>query len=280
MALHSHRTFPSLALAGCLVALACPARAGYVIDGNVADWGLVRTNSASDWTPNASVKAYAVEDQTGGLGTYLNPGWGGQRYDAEAIYLDWDATNLYVLVVTGLPSTNPQDPAHNSYGAGDILFDFGRDGSFDFGMVVKNYAGLTPGTLYEAGSFAYGLWGAPGVLATPGVNPVALTAGTATGTGSLAYSTTAVTNLGVFAADKHYAIEVAIPLAAFGASWGLNGPNKAFDVQWTMYCANDIIVVDPPGGAVPEPAMPLLLAAALGAGFVPLRRLRRRARAD
>jgi hypothetical protein len=45
-----------------------------------------------------------------------------------------------------------------------------------------------------------------------------------------------------------------------------------------MYCANDIITVDPlPSGRVPEPAAPLALAAV--AAFVNLRRWRtRRAR--
>ncbi|MBI1395170.1 MAG: hypothetical protein GC151_04250 [Betaproteobacteria bacterium] len=253
------------------------ARAAYVIDGSVADWGLSQTGSASDWTPSAAIKAYTVEDQTGGLGTYLNPGWGGQRYDAEAIYLDWDAANLYVLVVTGLPSDNPQNPSANSYGAGDILFDFGRDGSFDFGLVVKDYAGLTPGTLYEASSFNYGLWAAPGVLGSHGVDPVAVASGTATGVGQLAYSTTAITNLGTHASDRHYAIEVAIPLASFGALWGVTGPNKAFDAQWTMYCANDIVAVDPPS-RVPEPAMPPLVVLAACAALAPALRRRRRTR--
>lgn len=251
------------------------AQAGYVIDGAIADWGLSRNGLASDWTPTGSVKAYGVEDQTGGPGTYLNPGYGGQRYDAEALYIDWDATNLYLLVVTGLPADQVHNPAGNSYGAGDILIDFGRNGSFDYGMVVKDYAGLAPGTLYRSGTFNYGLWTAPGVVGTPGVNPVALKTGTALGAGQLSYSTTGITSLGQYAADTHYAIEVAIPLALFGSDWVTGGgPAKSFDVQWTMYCANDIILVDPPG-RLPEPGMPWLLGAA-AIGLLPLRKRRTR----
>jgi len=69
-----------------------------------------------------------------------------------------------------------------------------------------------------------------------------------------------------------------LPLSSFGSNWGTNGPLVPFDVQWTMYCANDIITVDPlPSGRVPEPAAPLALAAV--AAFVNLRRWRtRRAR--
>ncbi|MFO1318968.1 MAG: hypothetical protein U1F52_05090 [Burkholderiales bacterium] len=268
----THR-FPARLAALLLTATAAfHANAGYVVDGSITDWGLSRTGSSSDWTPSSSVKAYAVEDQTGGPNAYLNPGYGGQRYDAEAIYLDWDATNLYVLVVTGLPSNQVHNPAGNSYGAGDILFDFGRNGSFDYGMVVKDYAGLTPGTFYRAGTFNYGLWGAPGVLATPGVNPVALKTGTALGAGQLAYSTTGINSLGQYSNDTHYAIEIAVPLALFGTDWVAGGgPDKSFDVQWTMYCANDVILADPQG-RIPEPGTPWLLIAALGAGVLPLRK--------
>lgn len=256
-------------LAGAFFAPA--ASAGYVIDSNVADWGLVRTGQASNWTPSASVKQYAVDDQTGGNNVYLNPGYGGQKYDAEAIYLDWDATNLYVLVVTGVSPNQAQNPAANSYGAGDILIDFGLNGSFDYGVAVKNYAGLNPGTLYRADTFHYGIWTAPGVVGTPGVNPVAIKTGTALGATQLSYSATGFSNLGQYASDTHYAIETAIPLALLGSDWGVNGPNKAFFVQWTMYCANDIIGVDP-APSVPEPGVPALLAAVLGAATVSARK--------
>lgn len=255
--------------------MAAPASA-YVIDGSISDWGLQRTGSVTDWTPLLGVKAWAVEDQTGPLSAFLDPGYGGQRYDAEALYLDWDATYLYILVVTGLPPGNVHDPAANSYGAGDILIDFGRDGSFDYGLVVKNYAGLLPGEVYRTGSLHYGIWSSPGVPGTPSPYAVALASGTPVGTAQLAYSTTGVNNLGQYKSDLHYAIEAAIPLAALGSDWGVNGPNKAFDVQWTMYCANDLITVDPAPTAVSEPNMLALLALAGLSVVVPLRRARRR----
>lgn len=238
----------------------------YTIDGNFADWGLTRTGQASDWTPSASVKEFIVEDQTGPSNVFLSPGYGGQRYDAEAIYLDWDAHWLYVLIVTGLPPNNPHNPAANSYGAGDIAIDFGRDQTWEYGMAVKDYAGLTPGTVYAATAWNYGIWSAPGQLATPSrpaTDIVALRSGTAVGTGQLVYSSVGINNVGQYASDLHYVIEAALPLSAFGSNWGAGGPLVPFDVQWTMYCANDIITVDPlPAGQVPEPAAPLALAAA------------------
>ncbi len=269
----SLRFASALALSAC----ALPA-AAYTVDGNFADWGLRRTGQASDWTPSASVREFIVEDQTGPSNVFLSPGYGGQRYDAEAIYLDWDAQWLYVLIVTGLPPDNPHNPAANSYGAGDIAIDFGRDRTWEYGMAVKNYAGLTPGTVYAATAWNYGIWSAPGQLATPSrpsTDVVALRSGTAVGTGQLVYSSVGINNVGQYASDLHYVIEAALPLSAFGANWGAGGPRVAFDVQWTMYCANDIITVDPlPAGQVPEPAAPLLLAAAAAA--FSLRRARAR----
>lgn len=268
-----------LIVAAALTLVGAPLSASaYTVDGNFADWGLRRTGQISDWTPSASVKQFVVEDQTGGAGAFLSPGYGGQRYDAEAVYLDWDANWLYVLIVTGLPPDNPQNPAANSYGAGDIAIDFGRNNTWDYGMAVKNYAGLTPGTVYAATAWNYGLWSGPGQLATasrPATNVVAVKSGTAVGTGQLAYSALGINNVGQYTSDLHYVIEAALPLSSFGSNWGANGPLVPFDVQWTMYCANDIITVDPqPAGRVPEPAAPLALAAL--AAFFNLRRWRTR----
>jgi hypothetical protein len=261
-----------------LTALSLQASA-YTVDGNFADWGLQRTGRASDWTPSASVREFIVEDQTGPSNVFLSPGYGGQRYDAEAIYLDWDANWLYVLIVTGLPPNNPHNPAANSYGAGDIAIDFGRDRTWEYGMAVKNYAGLTPGTVYAATAWNYSIWSAPGQLATPSrpaTDIVALRSGTALGTGQLVYSAVGINNVGQYASDLHYVIEAALPLSAFGSNWGNGGPLVPFDVQWTMYCANDIITVDPlPAVRVPEPAAPLILAAAAAAFTLRRARVRR-----
>lgn len=262
--------------AAAVLASAPLSASAYTVDGSFNDWGLSRTGQASDWTPSASVKQFVVEDQTGGPGTFLSPGYGGQRYDAEAIYLDWDANWLYVLIVTGLPPDNPQNPAGNSYGAGDIAIDFGRNNTWDYGLVLKNFAGLTPGTVYAATSWNYGLWSSPGQQATtsnPATNVVAVKTGTAVGTGQFVYSSVGINNVGQYGSDLHYVIEAALPLSAFGANWGGGGPLVPFDVQWTMYCANDIITVDPaPAGRVPEPAAPLALAVV--AAFFSLRRAR------
>ena len=53
---------------------------------------------------------------------------------------------------------------------------------------------------------------------------------------------------------------------SFGTNWLSGSPSKAFDVQWTMDCANDIITLDPPPGSVPEPGSAALVL--LGAGLM------------
>lgn len=257
----------SLAVALPLIACAAPASAVPIIDGNIADWGLQRTGQASDWTPNAAVKGHTVEDQTGGTAVYLNPGYGGQRYDAEGIYVTWDTSNLYVLAVTGLPNTLMHNPSGGHYAAGDILLDFGNNGSFEYGLVVRNLAGLTVGGVYEVGTLSYGIWSAPDVHAdasNPSPYAVAVKTGSKLGDGQLSYSVIG-NNLGMYSTDTHYAIEAAIPLLALGDDWGKGLP---LSVQWTMYCANDIIstTVTTPAGRVPEPGIPGLVAAVLVAG--------------
>lgn len=251
------RTLCKTLLAGALMAASSGTWA-YVIDANLADWGLTRTGSATDWTPRAPVKAWTVEDQTGGLGVYLSPGYGGQAYDVEAMYIDFDSQYLYLALATGHNPATPQGGGR--YAAGDFAFDFGRDGSYEFGLETTGSNGNTRGGLYRVAHWGAGLWGA----ANEG--PTSILAGNLLGLADLAYTTTGVNNLGVYRNDLHYFYEARIPVALFGAAWG-----QAFDVHWTMNCANDSLKLDP--APVPEPATLALLAAG-ALGF-----LRRRPRA-
>ncbi len=236
----------------------------YVIDGKPWDWGIQQTGSATDWTPNSSVKAWAQEDQTGGANSYLNPGYGGQKYDAEAIYVDWDSTNVYVGLFTGLPPGTKN--RNGDYAPGDFAFDFGIDGVYEFGLVTTGTAGKIVGRLYKQVTWGHGLWDT--------VTPTAVLDGTLAGIGNLAYLSAGFKKIGAYKNDTHYFIEASIPIDAFGTYWGPDGPNQKFYLQWTMYCGNDVIGVDPPA-QVPEPASGLLVALGMGSLAWMRRRLRR-----
>lgn len=235
--------------------------ASITIDGDLADWGLHRNGNMADWLPNPSLvpaTQYTVEDQTGYSGARLFPGYGGQAYDAEAFYIAMDSANLYLALVTGLSPNTINDPAHNSYGAGDFAFDFGGDGTFEFGLETT---GSQAGSVYRVSAWDYGLWDTNGNY-NPGnpdlSHPTSIKTGSlVSSVGQLIYNSNPFKNMGVFNNDDHYVIEASIPLIAF------NGFSGKFDVQWTMNCANDAIAVDPLLSTVPEPNSVLLLSAGL-----------------
>lgn len=267
------------ALTALLLALA-PAAQALSIDGNLADWGLHQTGSASDWTPIAGTH-YVVADQDGNNNAFLSPGYGGQKYDVEALYLRYDSDNLYLALVTGHnPKTN-QNPGANQYARGDFAIDFGQDGSWDFGVLTDTRGSLTAGSVVATGNgdWKVGLWAGPNVLAAPGASPyvTAVQSGTLVGEAELAISNSATGNMGTLG-GSHWFYELEIPVAVFGGLWNADGPTEAFNVQWTMLCANDIMTLgatppSPAAGTVPEPATLALV----GLGLTALQVRRRRA---
>lgn len=247
-------TKAQLALGGAVLLTVSTAGQAITVDGNLADWGLTFNGLASDWTTTQAGVLSVVEDQNGGSGAFLSPGWGGQAYDAEAMYMTWDATNLYVAMVTGHDPNTLHKPSANSYGRGDFAFDFNLDGSWDFGFATANRpGGITQGSLYSTtnANWAYGLWSSPGILGLS-TDAVALTGGTLAGVGSIFISSVAQTNMGALGGN-HWIYELAIPVSAFGSLWAGQGPAKAFDLTWTMLCGNDILRLDPPVRSVPVP---------------------------
>ncbi len=253
-------------LTGLAVLVVSTPASAYVIDANLTDWGVHQNGAATDWLPNAQTKAWIAEDQTGGQNSRLTPGYGGQAYDVEALYLDYDAQYLYLAMVTG---HNPLTPnSGGSYAPGDFAIDFGRDGSYEFGIETLGNDKVQGG-VYRVSQWGAGLWGA----ADEG--PTSILSGNLLGLAEVAYSTNGISNMGVYTADTHFIYEVRIPTSLFSVYWGRDD----FNVHWTMNCANDSLQV----GAlhaepIPEPGTLALFPLGL-ISMVWLARHRRRARA-
>lgn len=238
---------------------ATPAHA-IVIDGNLADWGVTRYTGAAGWVPTAGIQ-HTIEDQNTDK---LDPGYGGQAYDAEAIYATIQGQTLYIALATGHNPNTLHNPGANSYGAGDFAIDFGKDGTYELGI---NFQHMTPsgreafgvmGGVYGSAVWALGLWDANGLhnpaQADP-LHPTHLLGGVHLGNAALAFTTTGQNGFGQWASHAHYFYEMSVDLAMLTAG-GWDG--NAFNIHWTQNCANDSILVDPPG-AVPEPATLALL---------------------
>lgn len=270
----------------CAALLASPAMASIVVDGNLADWGITRTGSAGDWTPNAGIH-YTIEDQTGGISTYLNPGYGGQAYDAEGLYTTFQGSKLFIGLATGHNPLTLNNPAGNSYGAGDFAIDFGKNGIFDLGINVKFVAGAggvlesfgVQGGVYANPTWTYGLWNPAGnqvALTNADKNhPTSLIGGTLIGNANMSFTTVGQNNYGQWKNDLHYFYELSVDTALLMAA-GWDG-HSSFNVHWTQNCANDSILVDTPA-YVSEPVSLALMPLGL-IGMAAVRRRRMKAKA-
>ncbi len=104
------------------------------VDGNLNDWGI----SPSTWLPSDPRIHHKIEDQTGNANAYLGPGWGGQAYDAEAMYALIQGNRLYVAMATGHDPRTLHKPSANSYGAGDFFLDFGKNGTYEVAININH----------------------------------------------------------------------------------------------------------------------------------------------
>jgi len=238
------------------------------------------TGKTADWTAKSGIQNM-IEDNGHGPTGFVGPGWGGQEYDAEAIYINKTGTVLEIAVVTGMdPSTT------HTYGPGDIAIDLDYQvngpASFEIGIGTM---GANAGQIFQIGidGWEYGLWNQSGGHDPGNPDPAHPTSmiisnNTLLGSanafyyGDARYNNSSLSQLGQYAGDNHYLIAVSIDLTRNDLGFLTDGIEQggAFLAHWTMDCANDSVEVDPPS-RVPEPASILLTLTGL-LGLISFRR--------
>lgn len=275
----SSRTLLATAL---LAAFSGTAAASIVVDGNLSDWGI----NKNTWAPASGIH-YSVEDSTGTGAYWLNPGWGGQAYDAEAMYATITDGKLFIALATGHDPRTLNKPSASSFGAGDFAIDFGKNGTYELGINMLYATALSKGKytyetfgilggVYANPTWSYGLWAPDGSQTSTRpdkLHPTSLLNGTQIGRADLVYTTNGVGGYGQKEGDLHYFYEMSVDLGLlYQAGWD----GSAFNIHWTQNCANDSIITDPGfPSTVPEPTSLVLV----GAGLFGLLGIGRRRRA-
>ena len=220
---------------------------GYVIDGDVSDWGIdLSIDDAYDqgylnthlpsggWDidyvteDNADINKNPARDYWWEVG----PGWSWYNYfDVEAIYFDNDSNYAYVAIIQGLPKSGDD---RYRFKPGDIAIDVDGDGSYEYGVDIES------GILYEDVTWQDAKYFSE-------AKPWVIESGTEIGSVNLAYSDEQ---------NSHYVIETAIPLSYLGLNSG-----DHLTIHWTMECGNDYLNLN--ATVVPEPTTLLLLGTGL-----------------
>ncbi len=250
------------------------------VDGNLfveegePDWGVDTSSfgeNDNNWDPGVPGVFVWQEDEVGENDGFVDPGYGGQNYDVEAVLATFDANYLYVAIATGFPQIG-REYGSDWYDAGDIAFDVGADGSWDYALVISTYVDGNDNREAEIdnsiqevelrGFYKVFSWQGVSVSDHSVSNPFRMKSGTQKGTvdESKFY----------YVADDpdlpRYIIEAAIPLSLF------DEPFTSIKIHWTMECGNDYGEVV---AHTPEPASILLAGAGLFAVSMFLRRRRR-----
>lgn len=230
----------------------------------------------ADWN------VFGSEDQTG-TGEYkLNPGYGGQKFDAEYLFYKLNGNKLSIGLQTGFDiiSDAGQYRANDRYYfGGDLALSFDGNKStyeyaIDFGNLTKNYNGTTK---ISAQGNSSGVDTAGLYKANNWNNDILFgeSAPYAVSSGALLLAADA-TNFAQGSAANGYKSDVSyFTMFTFDLSniTGLQ-PNFVLDAHWTMSCGNDAIDGRVALAKVPEPSPLLLLVLGLAGLFLARRKLK------
>jgi len=229
------------------IVTASDAHATITVNGFLDDWGVTPgAFGASDWVPDNGA-IYTEEDTNI---NYVGPGYGGQKFDAEAIYCKKENGFINVAIVTGHPAggASGEHP-------GDIFFNFGV--GMQYGLQTT---GVNAGRLYKNP-----LWNIGSPFAVAGESTMKPGAYEDRGLTDFVYLHTYT---GCGDSNDHWVMEMKIPESYFGGDWMYGG-----FIHWTQTCGNDAIDLEIPG-TIPEPATMALF----GIGLAGLLRVRRKKR--
>jgi hypothetical protein len=268
------------------VLLSGDARAATLtVDGDASDWGFsVADNNASTFSPAGGLNLAGIfvedSDDLAGDGGSVGPNLGGQNYDAEAMAVAIQGSDLFIVIATG----QRPDNGLARYGPGDLRIitnagDYGLEiGGGAGGGSGTMLVGGEPGSTYTldpngfttahnaaaAGQTAGSLWLNPAWILDP-IVPQEQTqmqiGGGGSHVGDATYRFTRDS-----ATTQHAIIEMSIPLSLFGGE-------TIQSIVWHPACGNDILSISPQ--IVPEPGS-MILAGIAAAVLVPALVWRRR----
>jgi len=247
------KVFSVLVAVSFIACVAPRAHAGYTIDGSLADWGVT---PFSDWVPNNG-----PYEQTNNVNKYNANGYN-EYYDLEALYLDGDATNQYIALVSSYPfAPMTWNGAYWEGGdGGDIFLDIGNHNSMTVsphGVVSGlNYAIQIRSAAGTLGRVVTGSW-----MDTHSVDSEGKPTGYWPGEGwqgspfqvdlsqpvtTVGWATVAIKKVDYGMVDGQsenntYIVELSIPKSVFPTGSTIRG------VHVSMWCGNDSINIPAPG---------------------------------
>jgi hypothetical protein len=285
------------------MAFAAPASAGPLstylggLGVNVTDNLASDDRTAAQWTPTTAGVAYKIEDSVGSSG-YVGPGYGGQAYDLEALYVQRVGSQLVITGVSGANFNNNPTAGSSSltctgacnpnFGMGDFFIGSLSGGTYSprYGIELTGHYFTMNGSGHTTG------WSSPlaagqvvtlgGSISSTGVvsgatgwesglsnwsglgAPSQIASGFTTGSGTNPTATIAYELLG----GSHYVYQARLDVTTLA---GLDF--NALAVRWGEICGNDILEALVPA-AVPTPSTLSLMVGLMGLGALVRRRLR------
>ncbi len=242
--------FKKIILSTALIALSANVSAGVITSVFDSSWTDITNGSGEDITDFSS-------------SSYVNPGWGGQNFDAEYLFYKLVGNSLSIGLQTGFDvDTGFQTASNHPYYSGDLALSFDNDSTnyefaVDFGLLTKSYWNQSDENIEVDGDGDAG-----GDF--DGIDPVGL------------YENVVWDNRIHFGVSSPYAMTQGdiISGIGFSSTKGYDSTLDSFyrtatfdisslditglDAHWTMSCGNDAV----DGHAtVPEPSSLLLMSA-------------------